>query len=215
MSAETQETSSEAQPAAGAAEPEFDRARDQRYLRRVAATHFVMVMGALTLWGAADAWASSSGWGIAWAAAIANAVIAAHIIASTLHEWGHYAGARLSGAVAPVLKQPVRHFFMFDFRFDRNDERQFLWMSLGGIAVPWLLVGLTAIWIPIDNTSRAMLLAAFVTRAVQVSVFEVPVVMRTRSGGDPREELGKQLKAGFLQSRYAGLAVGALVFLAA
>jgi hypothetical protein len=204
-------TSSEGRPA----EPAFDRDKDLSNLRSVAAIHFVMVMGALTLWGAADAWATASGWALAWAAAIANAVIAGVIIASTLHEWGHFAGARLSGAVAPVLDKPVRYFFMFDFSFERNDTRQFLWMSLGGILAPWALVVLTALLVPIDNASRAMLLAAFVARAVQVSLFEVPVVMRTQSGGEPRDELGRQLRAGFRTNRWLGVAAGALVWLAA
>jgi hypothetical protein len=197
------------------ASSEFDRDKDLRNLRGVAGLHFVMVMGALTLWGAADAWATVTDWSIAWVAAIANAVIAAYVIAGTLHEWGHYTGARLAGAHAPALEKPVRYFFMFNFSFDRNDTRQFLWMSWGGIIVPWLLVLLTAASIPIDNSSRAMLLAAFVTRAVQVSLFEVPVASRASRGGDPREELGRQLKAGFQTSRYAGVAIGALVWLVA
>jgi len=202
-------------PAIEPAAPAFDREADLRNLKSVGALHFVMVMGALTLWGAADAWAVASGWGLAWAAAIANAVIAGYVIANTLHEWGHFAGARLSGSVARVLEKPVRHFFMFDFSFDRNDSRQFQWMSWGGILVPWLLVVLTGLLVPIDNASRAMLLAVFVTRAVQISAFEVPVVRRAARGGDPRVELGRELQTGFARSRYVGLAAGALVFLVA
>jgi hypothetical protein len=198
-----------------AAEFAFDREKDLANLRSVAGIHFVLVMGALTLWGAADAWATVSQWAIAWVAAIANAVIAGYVIAGTLHEWGHFAGARLAGAVAPVKEKPVRYFFMFDFPFEQNDERQFLWMSLGGILVPWILVLHTVLLVPIDNASRAMLLAVFVTRAVQVSVFEVPVVVRTVNGGEPRQELVRQLQAGFGTSRYVGLAVGALVWLGA
>jgi hypothetical protein len=205
------ETRTETAPEPATIDPAIDRAR----MRTVAALHFVMAMGALTLWGAADAWAVASGWGLAQAAAIANAIIAATIITSILHEWGHFAGARLSGSVAPVLEKPVRYFFMFDFKFEHNDPRQFLWMSAGGILTPWLLVLATPLLVPIDSASRAMLLAAFVTRAVQVSVFEVPVFLRTQGGGQPRDELGRQIKSGFATSRYTGIAVGALVWLAA
>jgi hypothetical protein len=197
------------------AEPAFDRDKDRANLRRVAVLHLVMVMAALTLWGAADAWAVASGWSLAWAVALANAVIAGFVISSTLHEWGHFAGARLAGSVSPVLDKPVRYFFMFNFSFEKNDTRQFLWMSWGGILVPWALVLLTPLLVPIDNASRALLLATFVTRAVQISMFEVPVVLRTRNGGEPRAELGRQLEVGFLRGRYVGLAVGALVWLAA
>lgn len=195
--------------------PEVDREADLANLRNVATIHAVMLLGALTLWGAADAWAVATDWGLAWFVALANAVIAGHVVASTLHEWGHFAGARLSGSVSPVLKEPVRYFFMFNFSFDENDRRQFLWMSWGGILVPWALVLLAPALLPIDNPSRAMLLAVLVTRAVQVSAFEVPVVMRTRAGGDPREELGRELQAGFGASRTVGVVVGAMVWLLA
>ena len=52
--------------------------------------------------------------------AIANAVIAGVVVANTLHEWGHLAGARLSGSVSPMMEKPVRHFFIFDFSFDKK-----------------------------------------------------------------------------------------------
>ena len=194
---------------------EFDHEKDRAHLKNVGAIHLAMLVGALTLWGAADTWAVASGWGLAWAIAIANALIAAYVVAGVLHEWGHFAGARLSGSWAPAHAKPIRYFFMFNFSFERNDTRQFLWMSLGGILMPWVLVLVTPLLVPIDNVSRAALLAAFVTRAVQVSVFEVPVVWRTWQGGEPRQELGRQLGHGFGTSRYAGIAVGVLVWLAA
>lgn len=196
---------------AAAAARKLDLAR----LRSNGALHFALVMAALTLWGAADAWAVASGWGLAQAVALANALIAGTVIASTLHEWGHLAGARLSGAVSPLREKPVSYYFIFDFSFEENDRRQFLWMSWGGILVPWLLVFATPLLIPIDDASRALLLAVFAGKAVEVSVFEVPVALRTRSGGDPREELGEQLKRGFAASHWAAFAVGAAVFLLA
>lgn len=202
--------------AAEAAAPALDRAKDLANLKKIGMLHFALVMAALTLWGAADAWAVSSGWPLAQVAALANAVIAAYVISSTLHEWGHYAGARLAGSVAPVHERPVRYFFMFDFPFERNDTRQFLWMSLGGIGVPWLLVLLVMWTVPLDTASRALLLATFVARAVAISVFELPVYTRTQAGGEPRAELVRQVQGGFLtKGNYYGIAAGALVFLAA
>lgn len=193
-----------------------ERGKDLARLRRTGTFHFVMAMGAVTLWGAADAWAVASGWGLAWAVALANAVIAAAVLVGLVHEWGHYAGARLSGAEAPVFKKPVRYFFLFDFPFDRNDRRQFLWMSWGGILAPWALVLLAPLCVPIDNASRALLLAAFVARAVQIAVFEVPVALETARGAEPLAELKRQVKAGGLvRGRWIGLAAGALVWLAA
>jgi hypothetical protein len=210
MASETMDVEKSAETASAA------RGKDLARLRRTGALHFVMAMGALTLWGAADAWAMMSGWGLAWTVALANALIAAAVLVGLVHEWGHYTGARLAGAEAPVFKQPVRYFFLFDFPFDRNDRRQFLWMSWGGILAPWLLVLLTALSVPIDNPSRALLLAAFVGRSVAIAVFEVPVALETARGAEPLAELKRQVKAGGLvRGRWIGLAAGALVWLAA
>ena len=115
---------------------ELDRAR----MRQIGGFHFAMVLGALTLWGAAVAWAQVTGWAVAEFVAIANALVAGYVIPSAVHEWGHFAGARLSGSVSPVLEEPKRHYFMFDFPMDQTDIQQFAWMSWGGILAPWLLV---------------------------------------------------------------------------
>ena len=48
---------------------EFDRAQ----IKQHASYHFAMVMGALTLWGAAVTWAEVTGWGIAEFAAVNGA----------------------------------------------------------------------------------------------------------------------------------------------
>lgn len=189
--------------------------KDRANLKKVGRIHGVALLAALTLWGAADTWAAVSGWGLATVVAIANAALAATAITGILHEWGHYAGARLAGSTAHALEKPVNYFFMFNFPFDQNDTRQFLWMSWGGILTPWLLVLLTLILIPIDNASRAMLLAVFVMRAVQVALFEVPVATRARNSRAPQKELERQLIAGFQQSRIVGAAAGVLAFLVA
>jgi len=199
-------------------DPEALRAADRANLKRNARTHFLMVMAAITLFGAADTWASVSGLGLAHLVAGINAIIAGVIISSIAHEWLHLAGARLSGAVSPALEKPVKYFFMFDFKFDENDNRQFVWMSWGGIVAPWLLALLTLIALPIDSVGRAVLLATFLTTAVQVTLFEVPVTLRAAAGGDPRKELGRELKEGGLKTAerrglIVGLAVGAILLL--
>ncbi|MFT5442385.1 MAG: hypothetical protein ACI8W3_001427 [Myxococcota bacterium] len=207
------EASGNTQPEGEAKPFVLDRERNTRNLKSVAAIHFTMLMAALTLFGASDMWAVHSGWALAEFVAISNAIIASYFILGVLHEWGHYSGARLSGSITTVAKKPVNYFFMFNFPFEHNDTRQFVWMSWGGILVPWALVVLTMLLVPIDNASRAMLLAAFVARAVQVSLFEVPTAVRARNGGDPKQELDRQIATGFEAGRYYGLAAGALVLL--
>jgi hypothetical protein len=183
---------------------EFDRAR----LKQIGGFHFAMVMGALTLWGAAETWAQVTGWGVAHVAAVANALVAGFVISSTIHEWGHFAGARFVGSVSPVFEEPKRHFFMFDFPMNQNDTHQFVWMSWGGILAPWIAVVLVAISVPLALTGGAVLLATLVSKAVSVAVFEVPVVLRTERSGDPGAELGKRATEGGLTT---GRRVGALV----
>ncbi len=188
---------------------DFERAR----ILQIGGFHFAMVMGALTMWGAAQTWAQVTGWAVAEAAAVANAVVAAFVIASTIHEWGHFAGARLSGAVSPVFEAPRRHFFLFDFPMDQNDTRQFVWMSWGGILAPWLAVLFVLAFVPLGILSGKVLLATFVMKAVATAVFEGPVVMAAARSGDPAGELGKQVRAGGLpRGRRVGTMVGAAFF---
>lgn len=209
------EATVEHDPAADAAAIEAEKKADTARLKKMGALHFTAAMAAITLWGASDAWAVSSGWALAQAVSVANAFIAATVLASLVHEWGHFSGARLSGAPSPVLDKPVNYFFMFNFPFDSTDGRQFQWMSWGGILAPWALVVLVLMLVPIDSIGRLTLLAVLAMRAAKASLFEVPVVTRARQGGDPQAELGRELASGGLQAadRWSW-AVGAVVFAA-
>ena len=188
------------------------RALDRARMKQIGGYHFAMVMGALTMWGAAETWARVSGWSLAAFASIGTALVAGSIIPSVLHEWGHFAGARLSGAKSPVLEKPRNHFFMFDFPIAENDLRQFTWMSWGGILVPWAIVLLTLLLVPLESLGAIVLLATFVSKAVAVTVFEGPVTQRAGSTGDPAGALGKAVGAGALdQGRNAGILAGVAV----
>lgn len=190
----------------------FAEKLDRANMKKVGAFHFAMVAGALTLWGAAVAWAEVTGWALASAIAMANAVIAGNVVASTLHEWGHFAGARLSDAPSPVLDAPRDHYFMFDFKMADADLRQFSWMSWGGIAVPWLLVLLALFLVPIGLTSGAALVATLVSKAVAASAFEVPIVRDANATGDHQAAFGRGIKGGLDGSRRIGLIAGFAVF---
>ena len=209
MAAEaTIETESTPDPAALR---EFAEKIDRANMKKIGAFHFALVMGALTLWGAAEAWAQVTGWAIASVAAVANAVIAGTVLASTLHEWGHFTGARLSSAPSPVLEEPRNHFFMFDFKMADANTRQFAWMSWGGILVPWVLVVGAAILVPLDLTSGAALFATLVAKAVGASWFEVPIVQDASTSGDHRAAFGRGIGA-LDQAGKVGNAIGIGVF---
>ncbi len=187
---------------------EFDLAR----MRQIGAFHFALVMGVITLFGAGVTWAQVTDWGLAHVVSVANALVAAYVLHSTIHEWGHFLGARLSGAVSPVFEAPKRHFFLFDFPLDQNDTRQFLWMSWGGILAPCVTIVVLAVSLP-WILPTAVLLATLVAKAIGTALFEVPVALRTRAGGEPGAELGKQTMAGALdRGRNIGALAGAAFF---
>lgn len=190
----------------------FDKKKDMTRLRSIGAKHFAAAMAALTLWGAGDLWALSIDLLLADMVSLANAVIAGMVLAFLFHEWGHFTGARLSGAFSPVLKQPVS-FFMFNFKFERNSRNQFLAMSMGGPTANWLLVILIYVLIPSDNATRILLLAVVTGVAINVSIFEIPVIFRTLAGGDPQSELQNQLDSRApAVGRNTGIAASAIIW---
>ena len=187
--------------------------RDLARMRRIGGWHASAVLTALTLFGAGTLWAGQSDLMLAHLVALGNAYLAGTVMASIFHEWGHFAGAKLAGAIAPVRKKPARFYFMFEFDMERNSPRQFLWMSAGGIVANWLLAIAAAALIPLNTYAGAALFAVLVGKAVNVSYFEVPIFLRTQETGNPKNELQTQLDNQGLK-QWPGLIVGALVWLA-
>ncbi len=188
-------------------------AKDISRMKRIGSWHATGVLAALTLWGAANAWAEASGLVLAHIVALGNAWVAATVMASVFHEWGHFTGAKLAGSIAPVAKKPVRLFFFFNFDMENNSVDQFVWMSLGGIIANWVLVLLLLLLVPLTTLAAALLVAVAVMKAVNVAAFEVPVVMTVRQTGEPQAALDERL-ADYGLRQTPGLIVGALTFLA-
>ena len=188
--------------------------RDGKRLRSVAIRHGAALLAAFTLWGAADAWASASGWMLAETVSLLNAVFAGTAIAFIAHEWGHFTGARLSGAVSPVLKEPVS-FFMFSFKDELNTRGQFLAMSFGGPTANWALVLLLFLLLPLETWSQALFLATAFAIAISVSVFELPVISRVMHGDNPAETIQGRLRETGNTPRNIGILGGAALWLIA
>ena len=200
-------------PAEQAKLEEAARQIDHARIRQIGSLHFAMAMGVLAMWGASQVWAEATGSLLAHAVAIGSALVAGTVLVSTIHEWGHFTGARLSGAESPVFEEPKRHFFLFDFPMDRNDLRQFTWMSWGGILAPWLVVIGVLAFADFGMLSSVVLLATAVARTVSAGAFEVPIVMAAGHSGNPGAELGKAVTTGGLpRSRRVGAAVGIACF---
>ena len=109
------------------------------------------------------------------------------------HEWGHYTGARLSGSLAPVSKER-QGFFFFNFKMEENSRAQFLAMSVGGPTANWLMVLIALVSLPTDNAfAFAALVATLTGIAVNVCVFEFPVIYDVSNGADPRATIDQRL----------------------
>ncbi len=188
------------------------RQRDRKRLRTVAIRHGALVLAAFTLWGAADAWANASGWILAETISLLNAVFAGTAIAYLFHEWGHFAGARVSGAVSPVAKEPVS-FFMFTFKNELNTQGQFIAMSCGGPIANWALVFLLYLMLPLDTWSQTLFLATTFAIAVSVSIFEFPIINQVMYGADPAETVDNRKRETGSTPRNMGIVAGALLWL--
>jgi len=186
---------------------------DKERFYKVGKVHGLAFLAAITLWGAADSWAAHSGLLLATLISVVNAMVAATVLAILFHEWGHFLGARLSGSYSPMVTDPYNQ-FIFGFDFKKNTKQQFLAMSFGGPIGNWVLVALIIMLVTLDNAGRIMLFAVAVARAISVCLFEIPVIMKTISGGEPEEELADATSAGSLnRSRNIGYGIGALIFL--
>ena len=186
--------------------------RDRSRLKQIALRHSAIVLAALTLWGASDSWALSTGWLLAETVSILNAVFAGTVIAYIAHEWGHFAGARVSGSISPVLKEPVS-FFMFNFKDKLNTQGQFLSMSVGGPLANWSLFVLVLILLPLNTWSQATLLATTFAIATSVSVFEFPVINAVMYGEKPAETISKRQRESGNTPRTAGIIAGAALWI--
>ena len=103
---------------------------------------------------------------------------------------------------------------MFGFDMKRNSLNQFLALSFGGPIANWTLVFAIALLVPMNSLAAALLLATTVGVAVNVCVFEVPVIRDAMSGADPDETIQQRLRDTAASPRYHGLIAGGAVWLA-
>ena len=184
------------------------RAEEKKRLVNIGQKHAAFVLGSLTLWGVSDYWAAESELILALGLALINSVVAGTIIASILHEWGHFLGARLSGSNAPLLEKTFS-FFFFNFKDEGNTKSQFLQMSLGGPLANWSLVIGVFLLLPLETWSQILLIATMLSIAVSVSIFEVPIMLRLKDG-EPSVIIQKRLEEAGSKPRNIGIVAGAL-----
>ena len=170
----------------------------------------LLVFGATVLQDREQAGPGGAALYLAASLAFLTGLAFSHII----HEWGHFLGAVLSGAMLTV-RQRISPLF-FDFEFPANTHRQFLWMSAGGLAGN--LVLLLFLSLGIDSTGQVLnaMMAAVLGQLVFVVILELPVSLRVLAGQEPLEALTEHFSQGaplFLRALLAGVATAALVLL--
>ena len=138
-----------------------------------------VVFAALALWGGADAWASTSGLALALVTSVGSALIAGWIIASLMHEWGHYLGAKLSGSKAPRIKAPGLLFFRYNFDLVNNSLGQFTSMSVAGSLAHWGVFAAALLLLPMATLAQTAFISSTFAFAIFASIVEWPIIART------------------------------------
>lgn len=168
-----------------------------------------IVAAALSIWAAADAWYAVTGLGLAVWLSVLDGILVGAAVTGLFHEWGHFAGARLSGGTAPL--GPARGFLpLFKFDFAKSETSQFQAMSIGGNVSTWGFALLLAIVLPLDAPGRIALLSSAVGFSIFALVVEAPVMSRVAGGMAPRESLG-MITSSTLKTGAVSGAVGALL----
>lgn len=175
----------------------------------------IIVIAALTLWAASDAWFQVTGLWAAELLSAADGIVVGYIVAAITHEWGHYLGARASGAhTTRTLPKNLTNLFRFSFDFDNNSSAQFHSKSFSGWIGHWAMLLLIFIILPMDTLGRAALVSALFGFAIFATVVETGVLRKTFRGAKPAKALAEQSKQNLLQAGIAGSLSGVLAFTA-
>lgn len=175
----------------------------------------MIVFAALTLWAASDAWFQVTGLWAAELLSAADGIFVGYIVASVFHEWGHYLGARISGAqTTRTLPKNLTNLFRFSFDFGSNSRTQFHSMSLGGWVGHWTILLLIFAILPMDTLGRAALVSSLFGFAIFATVIETGVLRKTFGGTEPAQALGELSKQNLRQAGIAGTISGALALAA-
>ena len=167
-----------------------------------------IALAALSLWAAADTWYLVSGLGFALAVSVLDAIFVGYILGAMFHEWGHYTGAKLSGASAPRVKPKGTSLFRFNFDMATNTQRQFHWMSFGGWVFHWGLLAILVLAMPFDSIGRIALVSSVFGFILYATFIETGILRQTLGGSDPAETLGQLSAKTFQQAGIVGSVAG-------
>ena len=167
-----------------------------------------IALAAISLWAAADTWYLVSGLGFALAVSVLDAIFVGYILGALFHEWGHYTGAKFSGASAPRVKPKGTSLFRFNFDMATNTQRQFHWMSFGGWVFHWGLLLILVAVLPLDSIGRIALVSSVFGFILYATFIETGILRQTLGGSDPAETLGQLSVKTFQQAGVVGSVAG-------
>ena len=167
-----------------------------------------IALAALSLWAAADTWYLVSGLGFALAVSVLDAIFVGYILGALFHEWGHYTGAKISGASAPRVKSKGTSLFRFNFDMSANTQRQFHWMSFGGWVFHWGLLAILVLALPFDSIGRIALVSSVFGFILYATFIETGILRKTLGGSDPAATLGQLSAKTFQRAGIVGSVAG-------
>ena len=170
--------------------PQPSSPADASPLWQVLLRDIAIVAAALSLFAAADSWHQLSGGLLSGTVALINGLLVGLGVAALVHEWGHFAGARLSGGTAPL--RPFAGFLpIFDFDYANNTRQQFQAMSIGGNAGHWLVFLVFFFGFPLSSLGQVALASSAFGFGVFASSIEFPVIRHAAGGLSGLEALSK------------------------
>ena len=191
----------------------MEEAADAAPVLKLAQRDGAIALAALSLWAAAESLHAVTGLAIAALLSVLDGVVVGYVVTKLAHEWGHFAGARWSGGIAPT--KPISSFFpIFTLDMERSDDRAFRAMGIGGNIGHWLSVSILAASFPLDTPGRVALLCGGISFAVSASATEFPVIQRAFAGASPSESFKGITGATLRRNRWIGAGVGAVLYLA-
>ena len=149
-----------------------------------------IVAAALSLFAAADAWHILTGTVLSGMLSLVDGLLVGLALGALLHEWGHFTGARLSGATAPL--RPFSGFLpLFDFDYVNNSQSQFQSMSIGGNVAHWLVFFVLFFGLPLSSAGQIAIVSGAFGFGVFASSIEFPVIRNAAQGLNGLEALAK------------------------
>ncbi|MEM9621112.1 MAG: hypothetical protein AAF993_05650 [Pseudomonadota bacterium] len=142
----------------------------------------LIIAGLLALWHYCNLWYVGATGIVAGLAALLTAVlgfISAYVSCYIVHEWGHYAGARLAGAVIPI--GTPRGIALGLFNPYDHSVRQFQSMSWGGV-VGYTLTAIICVSLYQPTLAYQALAVGGIAFVMQSWSVDLPIILRIQRG---------------------------------